>query len=706
MVLIKKDHEAPGIFYIGLKLVFAAGLMKLLSITLIAQDLGNNITADQYAIDSEMQGNRFAVQIPFTRKAVQSLQNQTEIFQDRVVYVPDQETDASSNIVFRVGFFASEDQVMELLAGWPLSIIPLQITQVSSEEHSSVINQLSNDTALLEEAGPVVLFLSTGTDFLQQLSSAQFLAKARNLYDQKKFQQAALQYQLLSLMADDATAAWGKELMGLSLEKAGKPDLAVKAYSEVLSDYPDAAGVARVEQRLMGLQTAANELQPALRRAASGTGSKQIYTRGVVGQYYRTLSRGINGDGKEEVMSLLSTDFDLRTSIRWSGHDLQARINGYAIRDGLDGDKSKLRLKRVNVEYQHLRSGASIKIGRQKDFDSGVFTSFDGLTASYPLLEKVEVSVSAGKPIYFSDLHDEIDYSFYAASLNWKLNEAWRLTSYYNSQTLNGVTDREALGWRAQFIGERMTTSLNIDYDIAFAELNNLMWNATFRVNDRASVSAIVGKQHSPFLTASNILIGQSDLNLNIYLQSKDNTDSLLDDALARTSLSQYYSISLNAALTEKTNLLASYYSSELTDIPSASFLLGQDVIDDTRMEFSQQIYSTQLIRRGLFHKSESTAVGFRRNSGSHSVSNQFFINERIRFGSRLTIAPKLSFSNIQFSTSSESQDQLRYSIAITYKPSGGTELNLEIGNESIANEIRESDFDSTYIFVGYRLIF
>lgn len=672
----------------------------------MGQSLNETNRHSSIFIAPELELGRVTIRYPVTDSVMHWLREVPFLLNGKVAYILDQGGEGEYDPILHLGFFESEDSALALWDQISMPDSDWQIGQVSDAQHEVVMSELRGSADTAGGSAPLVFYLSADNGISQQLTTAEMLQTARGYYDQGQFKQAALHYHVLASIADQATAAWATELMGLSLERLGNFELALNAYRLVLDRYPQAAGTQRVRQRMMGLQTRADDPQPRLRQADGGNDSGNWRIRGVFGQYYRTLYRELNNQGRDEVMSLLTTDFDFRASRQTSTYRLETRINGYSLVDRLDSSDSDLRVKRAYLEYEHLDSGLALKLGRQRDFDSGMFTSFDGLTVSYPLLDSLSLSVSGGKPVYFADIYDAFDYSFYAASLEWKLNESWQLVSYYNNQQLNNVTDREAVGLRLKFNNERYSSSLLVDYDVAFSELNNIMWNSNILVTENTTLSAVVGQQHSPFLTASNILIGQADLNLDVYLQSKENVDSLLDDALARTSLNRYYSLTVNSVLSDGLRFIGNFYDSTLTDIPSSSFLLGEEVQSQSNLEFSQKSLSTQIIKDSLFFTTESTAIGWRISNGSNSNSNQLFINERMRFGTAWTVAPRFSYSIIDYLQNSDRQNQTRYSVNAIYRPNRATEFNLELGNESIDRDLGGVNFDSTFLFLGYRLIF
>jgi len=646
--------------------------------------------------------NSYALEIPLTDDNFSQLQSHLRQYQFLLLYFPQESPDAATANI-RIGFFASEKQAQDFQRATAFLIQQQKVVKVSALEHNQVITELSRDLA--SPAGDdalVVIPIDGKPDNKISNSQEALLERAKNFYIAKQYSQAAQLYQVLAAFADAKTAAWAKELTALCYEKMGEREKAIAQYRAILAEQPDDSGNTRVAQRLRGLETATMD-DPSALKAAGKEKDRDWYTRGIFGQYYRTVDRSVNGGDKDEVLGLLSTDLDVRSSLRVGDHTLNARINGYRLDDQLDSTESETVIKRLMVDYKHAATGFGAVLGRQKDSDSGVYTSFDGLTLRWDK-DDWGVAVSAGEPVFTSDFYDPLDYSFYSVNSYWNLSEAYSVGAYWVNQKVNGVTDREAIGAHGRYFSEKFTAWFNIDYDTAFAELNNLLLNFTYRFTENAYVSGVYGSQRSPFLTATNIFIGQADLDLETYLQVKENKDNLLDDAFARTSMNDYYTLTFVTQAAEKVRWQIDFYDSVLSDVPSAEFLLGLPETGQSADTFSYQSIGSQLIFDNFFFSNDSATLGVRHANGDTSDSTQLFIYERMRLGRKLTVMPKLSYAEIGFLNNDDTQKQIRYSISLTYRPWRNAEFNLEAGNESITTTQSNLEFDSQYLFIGYRV--
>ena len=653
--------------------------------------------------------NQYSIRIPFSSENLATLKKRRLIYRFRLIYISLADLDKPGDGFIHVGFFGSKQDAEGLKKDSSFLFPDQTVQHVSLKEHKAVTESITQSKAGVVGEYYVLAMGPNVEDEFDRVSK-NILNSAKEEYIKHNYRAAAAQYQLLVALADDPElVAWATELIGLCQEKQKKFADAIDTYKKLMEDFPEASGFARVEQRHRGLTTAASDELGDL-RTTKAEGKRKIFTRGVFGQTYRGLSREVNDEPAETVSSLVATDFDVRTSAQWDGHYIKARVNGLRIDDLLneegEDDDTQTRIRRLYVDYRHNRTGTNATFGRIKDYDSGVFTSYDGATISYPVLDDIRVALSVGVPVYFSDLYDDLDYLFFSAHASWEVNKQWRLNSYFTNQTLNGTTDRRALGTRAQYYNKNLSSSLNIDYDLAFSELNNFLWTGAYSYKEKTNISATIGRQRSPFLSATNILIGQPDLDLDLYLETQDNEDTLLDDALARTSLNQYYTLSLNQKLTSELQINLDYTQSTLSDIPSLDVLLGAPVIDDAASSFDYSSYGAQLIVQKFFVESDAATFGFRSTSSDSSDANQVYFYERLRAGSSFFVQPKVSYTEAKVVGNDADQQIWRYSFSLIYRPWRTTELNVEAGQEIITTGVDVGRSVSTYIFAGYRVNF
>jgi len=536
------------------------------------------------------------------------------------------------------------------------------------------------------------------------------LADAKTLYMNQQYQQALNYYAVLSLSSDQEISAWAQELMGLTYERLGQTELALQAYRTLLANGSEGSWVKRVNQRLRALETAADDGKDALRKSKYAEQNPRFYWRGMLGQSYNYMERGGKYIPDEDVFAVLSTHYDFTAGYRHPEHELEVRIAGYDQADMLDYvDDDKTAIKRFYLDYTHVHTGLNLVGGRQKDYDSGMYSYFDGLSVKYPLTQRWKVGFNAGVPVQFSDFYDYMDREFYSLQSSFDWNEHWSLAGYVTQQTVYGETERAAYGGRAQFASQKFSSYLNIDYDYEFAEINVLRWQGNYQINDANRVSASYGRQRSPFLTASNILLGQPYLNLEEYLRSQFNRDYLLYNALERTSLLEYGTLNYQWQVDKTLQIMFDVYQSVSTDMPILG--LNDDslttVVESKDGEYRYSAAGLQAVVEDFFGIGDSATMGVRVMDTTQATSNMLQFSERIRlFSNRVFVTPKVHLKYDQKKSDDTAQTNVRGSLELTYRPWRNTDLRLEVGNEATRDVDQKNNIDYSYLFVGYQVRF
>lgn len=640
--------------------------------------------------------NQYVTRLSIQPKDIERIRNNKHLFQFGIYYLSPQSLN-SATPQLSIGFFSDPEKALKFSGAKQFSSSKGTL-KIPQSEHAEVLRNYSAPNA----NSNMMLFYFKGKN--REKNNKIILEQARALYVEGKYQQSLIVYLLLSVFAEDDIAAWSRELAGLSYEKQGALDQAIAHYRQIIKDYPASPGIQRVEQRLRALETAASNTQQPRIKPNNGKDSYGIFYRGALSQNYRNMTRSVNDGDSEEVLSILSNDYDLRASKRGDTHEFSFRVNGFLVQDEINEDEDYNRLRRAYVNYHHRPSGIDAVIGRQREFDSGVFTSFDGLTLSYQVREPFKLSVSTGTPVYFTPFYDDLDYNFVSVHGEIDIGKRWQLNTYVTQQTIDGITDREAVGFRASYAGKNLTSSLSLDYDTGFSELNSAVFNGFYRLGEKTNFTATYGQQRSPFLTASNVLIGRIDIGLEEYLRTPGTEDTLIQDALDRTSLSTYQTLSVSRALDENIDIILDYYQSSLSDIPSADFLFGDGL--RTTASFDNQSYGLRVLAQQIFSKSDILNIGVKQGENDQGENTLVFLNERFRLGRRLAIQPKLSYLTIKFNNDEAEQQRTRYSLQFSFRPTRNTEFSLEAGDETVNTDDNQRSFNTRYYFGGFRVIF
>lgn len=616
-----------------------------------------------------------------------------------ILYTSDAMLSAPSAAQVQFGFFKSKREADQFVKEHGAAFKGLHTVSVSQIEHK----------ALFESSASGIYWLRPGSDVSRSEIQPLF-RRAKDAYVEDKFTQSLALYSALSLSGDQASRVWAQELAAVNFERSGRKNEAIAVYRNILAKNPEGSWKNRIQQRLRALESAADDGKQALRKSKYENDIKDFYWRGIFGQTYSQLTQSRKGLPDRDALSVISTHYDFTAgTTKWRGHELETRLSGYDIMDLQEyGDNAKTRLKRLYLSYTHLNSGFNIVGGRQRDDEAGVFGYFDGGSIKYPLFnEKVTIGAKAGVPVRFSDFYDSMDHVFMSLYGNYQINEKWLLSAYFNHQTLYDEVDRAAYGGKAQYVDKKLSTSLLADYDYEFAELNLVRWDGNYHFNEKSRVSANYGMQRSPFLSASNIKVGQPYLNVEEYLKSEYNQRYLKYYALERTSTYEYGSLSYHHKVDEDFHLSANFYQSQSTDVPvfeSEDGWITTDVAYHGLYRYSS--FGVQAVSMGFFAQNDVATMSYRYGDTTFATINTLNFSERLKLGKSFYLNPVVGLRQSKNKTSDASQTRIRASLAFTYKPWRNVELRLEGGNEAVEDVESKNSVSNTFFYAGYQARF
>jgi Tetratricopeptide repeat len=615
------------------------------------------------------------------------------------------------------GFFKNVDEAEQFVDDNKAAFSGLRVVSVSREEHAALMLQVKPKTATSSQSKLKGVYWLSGSSEQSGDALKAVMSEAKELYMNKQYDQALEYYSALSLVPDPNVSIWARELKGLTEERLGRSDRALATYRElVVEGTSKESWYDRVNQRLRALETAADDDKDALRKSKYNQSQSPFYYRGAIGQSYNYVTVGGKNLLDRDVLSIISTNLDTTAGYRTPDHEVEARVSGFSNYDLLDypenyrwGKDNRTQFKRAQVDYTHVKTGTKATGGRQQDYDSGVYMYFDGLSVKYPFNKKITLGANAGVPVQFSDFYDSLDRQFFSAQASYDHNKYWRMAGYLTHQTLYGEIDRAAWGGRLQYNDQRFSSYLNLDYDYEFAELNIFRWNGSYKLSDRHQVSANYGLQRSPFLTSTNILLGQPFLNVEDYLRDQLNQEYLLYNALLRTGVYEYGSASYQFKVDDELHITTDIYHSVSSEMPIFDY--DDDWISSTVVtkgaEFRYSAVGIQAVATDFLGINDTATLSYRHGDTTLSSSNWVQFSERLRlWNDKIFVIPKM---NLRYTTKKEtdtSRTNLRGAVALMYKPWRNVELRMEAGNEAVRYVDEKNSVDQTYLFVGYQARF
>jgi hypothetical protein len=525
----------------------------------------------------------------------------------------------------------------------------------------------------------------------------------------RRYEDAILDYTFVLEHPGHEYRATAREYIGIAHERNGQLASAVAEYRAYLSEFPDAEGVARVQLRLTSLLAAKSHSAagPATARISDSSGW-QIY--GGISQYFWRNEEQLVHDGNTLVRhSGVLALGDVTASRRGRRFDVLARVNGayqFNLVEFDDaGDIGWLSTAYVDVVDNQL--GFRTIVGRQARRDDGVLDRFDGLALSYQWKPDLSLNLSTGSPIDSPRYISDSRRFFYAASV--KIENIWDkvgVSAFTHQQTVDGITDRQAVGGEVQYRDGQLHVVGLLDYDVSFNVLNTFLVNSSWQLERGWRLNGSLRFGAQPYLTTRNALAGQTassiDELLNTFTEGQIRT-------LARDRTAQATTVSAGIALSLSERIeLSVDVSMRQSDATRASG--GVASIPETG---NQMFYNLTLVGSSLLKQRDLTILTLRNDATRTRDSSMLMIESRLPFGEGLRINPRLSLVYRTDKLTSASQTIVSPSIRVIYRWHS-LMVDFEAGGRWSSRELPPTELDpftidgteelaGGFVNIGYR---
>ena len=614
----------------------------------------------------------------------------------------------------RIGFFSDSAEANRVLAevikyypqAWVTST--RQVEKQAAAEFSipfSSLGQLSQaavpmptsapESSSEEKAASKQLTLERQTSLLGEAKGAMATANYRR----------AIQiYTKLVEAGDAATQQQAQEYLGLARDRNNQKAHAKAEYEKYLTLYPEAEGADRVKQRLAGILTAT--AAPKVLRKAKETEDRSTWKTDVYGSFSQFYDRDetlSDTDDDSVNRSALSTDIDLNARFRSEDYDIRATFVGGYENDFLDSDENETRVSSLYVDALSHKYGLSTRVGRQSRSTGGILGRFDGALVRWQFHDKVGVNLVGGFPVASSrDTDIDTDRPLYGISFDLgTFAEHWDFNTFFVNQDVEGIVDRQAVGGEVRFFHRNYSFFSLVDYDILYDQLNTVLFTSNWNITDKTRLNVSADYRHSPFLTTSNALIGQTVTSIDALLETFSE-DEVRQLALDRTATSRSYIFSLTQTLTEKLQISADLYVSKFNGTVSSGGVLG---FDGTGYDY---FYSLQFIGSSMIKEGDITIFGLRYSDTSTSDSYSFSLNTRYPLTTNLRLNPRLVVDYRTNKDNDGEKTRFRPLVRLEYRWKRRYHFEVEGGgewsNESFST--LEEDRNSYFLRVGYRINF
>ncbi len=623
----------------------------------------------------------------------------------RQVYAVSTDLEGETWQQLRLGFYATEQDaeaaLQQLRARYPNA----WVTRVGATERARAQTfggVAAAQPGAVESARPP----QAGVATLGAEQLATIMTEARSAFLAGDFDRAIVLYTRVLSEPRNAYSQEAQEFLGVARDRKGQVAQAIEEYRRYLADYPEGDSAARVSQRLVALTTARETPKGSL-RAANQPGAWD--SSGSFSQYYRRDEGDFSDKGMVTKSSLVQTDGDFSARRHGDRVDFASRATvGYdydLLKDpGMGGNRT--RIYDLYADVFDRDWGLGVRLGRQTERSGGVLGRYDGARVSYLVRPDIKLNVMGGYPVYLSSDGLETDRVFYGVSVDLNhLLERVDTSFYYNTQDIDGINDREAVGAEFRYFDESRSVVGLIDYDVGFNTVNTLSIFGNWAFESGTTVSASADYRRVPYTLTENALIGQSADSLD-ELRQLLSEDQIRDLAVDRSGEMLTYSLGVSRPLAERWQVNADFSVIQIAEGEGSGNVLA---LPDSGTGY--YVY-TSLVGSSLFTEGDVSIFGLRYSDDELTRVSSVYTEARFPLTNRLRLNPLFSVSHREIAADGSSEWLARPAMRLLYRFAQRYEVDLEAGGELGSRTGGDtdggvmSDARSWYVYMGYRADF
>jgi len=529
--------------------------------------------------------------------------------------------------------------------------------------------------------------------------------RAESALNNKEYKQAITLLTTLLAKGSPEDKPFATEFLGVARERNYQLAFAKQYYEQFLTQYPDSPDAARVKQRLnslIGIQEMTNKKQ--LLSGKKRRANSKDYSRGSIATDYR-FSRLVDDlDNSRDTLSLVNLDIDYRGQYYLESGTVKARFSGGHIEDLLsDGSSSSDMLRYANISWQSTDKTYNAEIGRMRSRGKGIFGRYDGILLGYGFNDHQRVNIVAGFPVASSRvLSIDPERTFIGVSFDWEeLIPDLDVSIFLLNQTIDSLTDRQAIGGEFKYYNQAFSLYGLLDYDIFYAELNALLLSGSYRAENDFRYNWSMNIRKSPYISTRNALVGQASDSLEELQELFLTEEEILDLAVDRTLESKTASFQVSKPINETFNINTSVTWMDLSGAPASGGVA--EIIDPGGSVY----FNVYLGARELYSESDSHQLGLRLSKLTNSDVFSIFGSSQYKFTKAWRLRAKLRYDDRSNDNGSE-QQSITPGIRLQFQNKNNY-LYAELGAIFYTNQ--NSGFDEVktdiyYAYLGYRYYF
>jgi tetratricopeptide (TPR) repeat protein len=625
---------------------------------------------------------------------------------DKRVFVSEAEIDGETWYRVRIGNYVSAEEAARTLAELREQYPGAWIDRADASDEPVA-------TTVPAAPAPAASALPVGmpVDDTVNDEAAQLMNEARRAMTAGELSRAVQLYTKVLQMPANPHQPDAQEFLALARERNGQIAHAKAEYERYLDVYPEEAGTERVEQRLAALLATASTRPAAAAPGATGKhGASASFLddwaiRTFFSQYYR---RDVNQvDDQEQIVSQSSIYSDLSVDARRRGErfDFSARLTaGYRsnlMEDERPTSGNDLRLSYAYADLTDARTGLRGRIGRQTRNTGGVLGRFDGVNLSYSVNDRLRFEAVAGRPVYSTARDPDDERMFQGVSTTFApFDNNLDFGLFYIEQDIDGLTDRQAVGAELRYFGDNQSLWSIVDYDVEFEELGSLFAQGSWRLPANFTVTGVVDRRRSPFLSLGNALVGQqleSFEELRLFFTEEE----IRRFALDRSATTTTYTFGLSRPFTPK---LSANFNASISAIDATPESGGVAATPDSEYSY----YSADIVASSLFTEGDVGIFGLRYAVSETTDVYSTTLDTRFPIGRGWRISPRLRIDYREIKTDQSTQWIYTPGLRVQYRMGRRVRFELQTGKQFSTREMARSDQDreSWFVNAGYQLFF
>jgi tetratricopeptide (TPR) repeat protein len=607
----------------------------------------------------------------------------------------------------RLGFFAGEDEARAALTGLAASFPRAWIGRAETDEVRDAASLSVERGGVIAERPKTEVAATEGTPATTVPGAAlsperieELRAEARTALIAADYETAIRDYtRLLEEPGDQRAEA--RENLGIAREKNGQAARAAAEYRQFLAEYPESEAASRVRQRLNNLVVGT---PPERLRSEQTEARRWDITTGLSQYYYGNIDRFDQDQPELTTFSGLLTDLDVTVRHRGESVNMLGRISINDLHDMLGENKGgagdRQRTSYAYYDVADVQNDWSVRVGRQSLHNWGVLGRFDGLHGTYQLSDQRRLHVMMGYPVETTLDGVQTDRKFIGAAVDFDhVVGRWGFSPYVQSQKIDGIPDRQAVGLEARYLDDTRSLTTMLDYDTLYSKLNTALVFGTWRLKNRIMLTGLYDERTSIF--TRNALIGQPVSTFDELLLTWT-PDEIRQFARDRTATSKTSTFAMSMPLGERLQLNADVTTLDI----GPSFDSGGVVLVPGTGQ--QVYYSATLVASALFGHRDVNVLNLRHGEAPDFTTTLLTWDTRMPIGKHLRINPRLRLGVWESTQTGVRRDTVTPSLRLLWNAPRRYRFELEFGQENITRTSSSPELDSTgkFLSLGYRADF